>query len=551
MARLDRLSPVKEVAQTGACIGREFSHELLAAVSPLRDNELQDALQQLVNSELIFRRSSPPEVSYTFKHALVQDSAYESMLKSRRQQLHGTIARAMEESFPEACENQPELLARHFAGAGIMESAIRYWCVAGNRALAQSALNEAISHFSAGLTAVDQLADSVGRARLELDSRLGLAAGYMASLGWSTPQLGELYPPALDLAERLGDKDSLFDSLFGIWGYQVIRGKYDEGRETVEHMVRATLGDEDSSHAMIRNFAAGLQMFWTGQFEGVQDYVDRTRHHYSVAEHGGIALRLNNDPLTAILCWEVHRLWMMGHPDQSLAASTECVEVSRSLGHPFNLAFAISICMAPNIYGKKLGDSLTRMDEVKKIGDEQNMPLVRHCFFPIWRGHLNIAAGDHETGYEELRSGIEIWVAAGAITLLPFAKMMQAVALLKMQRPAAAREIIEEALAIAAEGGERMHVPEIYRVRGEIALHDETPDEADAERDFRRAIDEAMSMCAKSWELRAATSLARLWQSQGKEQEAHDILDPDYDWFTEGFDTTDLKDAKALLEELK
>ncbi len=550
MARLDRLSPVKEVAQIGACIGRTFGLDLLAAVSPLHDNALSDALQQLMNSELIYRSGTPPDISYTFKHALVQDTAYESLLRSRRQQLHATIAGALEEQFSDLRDNEPEVLARHFAAADMFEPAIRYWCRAGNRALAHWALKEAIGYFEGALTAVERLPKTEQRARLELDSRLGLGTAHIALFGWSHPRVGEVYPPAVALAESLDDKNSLFDALFGIFAFRILRGQHAASLDAVNHMVRATPGEEDTAHAMIRNWTMGHHKVWTGELQESGEWAARTRRHYSREKHGEVVLRVNNDPLTMTLTWEAQRLWFLGRPDKAVAVNNEGIGASRSLGHVFDYLFALTMGTMPYVYRREVGEAAGRLQEAATVAAEQNLPFFEFCVCPMFGGFLDIATGEHAAGLERMTAGTEAWSGAGGVLLMPFAHMLKATALLGMDRVDEARDSIEEALDLAQATGERMHVPEILRVRGDIALRDRAPSVTEAEAEYSRAIEEAADMQARGWQLRAATSLARLWHDQGRNREARELLAPLYEGFDEGFDTPDLTDAKTLLAAL-
>ena len=550
MARLDRLAPVKEVAQIGACIGREFPYELVSAVWSQGDGRLQDALDQLAQSELIFRRGSPPDAVYTFKHALVQDAAYQSLLKSKRLQFHDEIARVLEKDFADRVANEPELLAHHYTRAGLVDRAVPYWIQAGQRALSRMALAEAVGHLTKALSENERLPACVERDRGELDIRLLLSAVYLASLGWAAVEVVQTLGPARDLAIRLGQHDKLVAILYYIWFHHLMRCEYQRTGAIVEELNSLARSRNDSTSLAVAGMAEALLHGFTGDSRQARQFTERMVEAYDIEQHGQLAQTYIHDPKCLTLMWAAYFLWVLGYPDQAREASVEQLELARKLGHAFNL-FA---CLSVGTVGLTVrGDThLARewLAEAKAIATEHAMTFMGEVIVPFWDGCALIEQGDHAAGYAMQTVGSKGWRSTGPLHLVPFANMMRARALTGLARFDEARGLVEEALDIVAQTGHRSEEAELHRVLGELQLRQPNPDLRAANASFLKALDVARAQEARGWELRAATSLARLWQSQGKRKQAQDMLAPIYNWFTEGFDTKDLKEAKALLDEL-
>ena len=549
MARLDRLSPVKGVAQIGACIGRVFAHDLLAAISPLGANELEDALQQLVNSELIFRTGAPPNTTYTFKHALVQDTAYGSLLKSRRQQIHGNIARTLETSFSEIRNTEPELLGHHFSSSGIVESAVSYFIEAGKQALRGMALKEAVSHLNDGLRLVGEIGDETERDRLDLDVRAVLGTTYMALLGWPAPEVESTLGRALTLCRKVEKSEHVFSVLWGLWCYHSTRSNFDDSLMLVEEMISVARPIGDTDMEITGLMAACLTCFWMGDFARAAEYRDRLLDDYDIGQHGHLVTLTNHDPKTTVLVWGTQLQWMLGYPDQAKATGEDMLALAGRLKHPFNTCFALTAGAGIYDMCREPAELLRRTDEAIQIAIEHSMPLVEHVIGPIWGAPALIHSGEFDRCVADAESAIASWSALGGNLITPFWMTTLANALRRCGRVGDALATIDQAQELAETTGHRVYLADVYRMKGEILAH-AGAEHGDPEHYFLKAIELAPSQQAKSWELRAATSLARLWQSQGKLKEAHDLLAPAYEWFTEGFDTADLIDAKALLDEL-
>jgi class 3 adenylate cyclase/tetratricopeptide (TPR) repeat protein len=342
LARLDRLAPVREVAQIGAAIGREFSHALLAAVADWPEDQLRGALDQLVSSELVFRRGDPPETTYSFKHALVQDAAYGTLLKSRRQHLHARIAQALEEQFPEMVENEPELLAHHCAQAGLADRAAAYWHQAAQLALARSAAAEAVAQLSRGLDLLQNLPDGPERDRRELDLQIAMGGASLAAKGWGAPETGRAYARARELCERLGEMRQLFPVLWGLTVFHINRGEPSAGRGVAEEMLRLAEGQDDVAVPIASHRALSAALYHLGEFASTRAHLERVltfcdppsnRPPPSVFAVDHRAMALSFLPPTHLA---------LGYPDQGRARSREALAYARQLAHPHSLALVLS-----------------------------------------------------------------------------------------------------------------------------------------------------------------------------------------------------------------
>ena len=540
---------MKEIAQIGAALGREFSHELLAAVADRPEAELQAALDQLVAAELVYRRGTPPDVTYSFKHALVQDAAYGTLLKSRRQQLHARIVQALEEQFPEHAEAQPELLAHHCTEAGLIETAVRYWHRAGQQAIARSMLAEAVARLTKGLETLRVLPDGPERDRQELDLQIALGVALIALKGQAAPETSQVYARAGELCRYVGEPEQLFPVLYGQWVAHVTRAELVFARGVAEELLR--LGQQQANVAAqaIGHRALGVTLLYMGDFGPATVHLERTIALYNSAQHGTLAFVYAQDPRLSALAFLAWELVVVGHPDGARVRHREMLTEARDLAHPNTLAQVLfSCCMgrhllrdAPGVV--ELAEALT--------------PLATKQGFPYWlamatilKGWALTCAGEPERGIDQMKQGLTIYRTTAAENWVPYFLALLADTCRELHRPAEGLGLLADALESVRRTGERWFEAELYRLRGETLLHI-AAGAVEAEESFRRAISVAREQGAAWWELRAATSLARLWAERGRRAQARDLLAPIYGWFTEGFDTADLKDAKALLDELR
>jgi class 3 adenylate cyclase/tetratricopeptide (TPR) repeat protein len=549
-ARLDSSAQVKEVAQIGAAIGREFSYELIAAVAPHTPAELDSTLNQLTESALAFRRGTPPEATYTFKHALVQDAAYDSLLKSRRQALHAKIARVLEEHFPATKDTEPELLAHHLTAAGQAEAAIGYWQKAGKLALKRLALNEAISHLNKGMELIGTLPKSAQRDANELDLRTPLGAAWMARKGWSASEVWSSFHPALGLAKSLGRHETLVSIYYGLYTHVSVRGRVAEALAWVNEMLASAEASGDLVLLIVGHRAACAIYYFLGDFNRSREHGDRVLALYSEEQHRHLADILNNDPKTGAGIYVCLGAWMLGYPDRAVQLSDAKDAHARRRGHPFDLGWALTFGDPVWDFRCEPAPLLARIEEAERLGRAHSLPVISEVLAQIVKGLAWLRAGHLDEAVPHLRAAIEKWNAGGALLWMPYLRATLAEGLALSGDLDGGLSLIEESLTQIARPGweERSHLAEVLRLKGWMLYQQGKL--AAAEENYLASLNVAREQQAKSWELRTSTSLARLWQSQGKRQEALDLLKPVYDWFTEGFDTKDLKEAKALLAEL-
>jgi class 3 adenylate cyclase/tetratricopeptide (TPR) repeat protein len=546
MARLDRLGAVKEVAQIGAAIGREFTFELLAAVAEMDEPKLKAALDQLVRSELVFRQGIALEVAYVFKHALVQDAAYQSLLKSRRQQLHRQIAVALEKQFPKVAQSSPEILARHCAEAGLLESAIRHWLRAAQVASHRSANLETIAHCGKGLELIEQLPETPERHQQELELRVTLGPSVMALKGWGAPEVGEVYVRARELCAQIAESPQLIPVLYGLWSNRLFSGQLEPALELATELLALAQRQSDDGLLLQGHHVNWTTYYYLAELSsslhhakigiGLYDF-DKHRHHAFV--YGG------HDPGVCCRGWAAESLWFLGYPDQALAMARDAVSLGRRLAHPFSEMQAL-------VYLGSAHRNRREIESMRQVAESVIQLCADHGFGPhnssharTLRGWALVRAGGAREGIEQIRRGIEErpTLRVDLLTLL-------ADGCLCLGRSDEGLAAVAQALEITERGNERIWEPELLRLNGQLLLASPTTDPGDAQSCFERALATARTLQAKSPELRAATALARLWAERGERRKAYDLLAPIYGWFTEGFDTVDLKEAKALLEAL-
>jgi len=544
MARLDRLGSVRQVAQVGAALGRQFSHELLQAAADMPERQLNDALEQLVRAELLFRRGPPPNAQYTFKHALVQDVAYATLLRGNRQQLHARIATAYEAHFPEVVRAQPELVAHHFTEAGQTDVAIEYWQRAGDLAMARSGHAEAVRHFSVALDLLSKLGEGLGRAAKELELCVKLGPALVMVKGTSA-EVEAIYRRAAAL--KVGeDSSARFKALWGLYYCSLASGRTREAAAHAETLLALAqrLGADDlileGRHA---KWGASL---WCGEFaaadlhtqQGISQY-DRTRHHTLAFTFSG------HDPgVCAHMCRGTN-MAILGFPQQAMKLGAEAVTLARSLSHPFSLGHAL--------WHSAIALQVWRETQICRDVATELFTLSREHKFPtmgtgmFFLGWATADGGELKQGIALMEQGLALHLAVRPLHR-PYMLAILASAKADLGKPGEALELLEDALASTEVSGERWWLAELHRLRGRLLVARGQHDEGEA--CFRFAIDVSRSQSAKTLELRAATSLARLRSDRGKNAEARDLLAPIYGWFTEGFDTLDLKEARMLLDEL-
>jgi predicted ATPase len=549
MARLDRLAAAKPVAQLGATIGRQFSYELLRAVSPLGEAALRQALEQLVETELLYQRGLPPQATYVFKHILIQEAAYQSLVRSTRYYHHQRIARVLTEQFPETAETQPELLAYHYTEAGLSEQAVPYWQHAGQRAIEHSANIEAIGHLTKGLELLKTLPATPHRIQQELALQLSLGSPLLMLKGHTALEAEQVYRRAEELCQQVEDSPQRCAALAGLWWFHLGQGRFHICRELAEQCfaLAQRLGETallQETHAIL-----GSTLFYLGELVPARAHLEEGITLHDPRQYPFRSLIEGRDPTVTCICWAAWTLWLLGYPDRALTRAHEALTLARQVSNMYSLCHALYFASTLHMWRREV-------HLVKETSDAV-MAISRDHGFVRWlggatlrQGWVLVEQGAAERGIATIRQGLAAWRSTAGELGLPgnLARLAEVTA--KAGHAEEGLQVLDEALAIVHKNGERYNEAELHRLRGELLLLQTPADEGQAEVAFHRALAVARQQQARSWELRAALSLGRLWHRQGKRDDAREMLSSVYGWFTEGFDTADLQEAKALLEAL-
>ena len=549
MARLDRLMTAKTIAQYAAVIGRQFSHELLHAVSRVDNTTLRHELRRLVAAELIYKSGSSPNEIYFFKHALIQEAAYQSVLKRTRDQYHKRIAQVLVQQFPKTVQTQPELLAYHYTEAGLHEQAIAYWQRAGENAIQHSAHREAVKHLSQGLELLKALPISPARMQQELTIYVGLGASLMATQGSSAPEVGHAYNRALKLCQQLEDPSHNFPALFGLWRFYLTSAQLSTAQELASQLLRHAQRMESRDATVEARLALGSSLFFLGDllashkhltFDIPDDDADNTHAHILFYGHDPRIIQLSHLSMVLLI---------LGFPEQSRCISSDAIRISRNISHPYSLVFTLSYSAMLNCLCDEHQDAQDQSAEAISLASDQDFSKwLMHC--TILHQFGAATAGDHENVLNQFRQSLGAWKGANTFLAQPFYIVLLANVYEMNHYIDEGLETIQEALNVIDKTGERWFEAELYRIKGEFLLKLPTPSLSQAEGAFQQALTMARHQQAKLWELRAAMSLSRLWRQQGESCAAYNLLTPVYEWFTEGFDMADLKQAKSLLATL-
>jgi TOMM system kinase/cyclase fusion protein len=566
MARLDRLSTVKTVAQLGATIGRQFVYDLLQAISPLDEDTLQQGLRQLVEAELLYQRGIPPQATYVFKHALIQDAAYQSLLRSMRQQYHQRIAQVLEVQSSELIETQPELLAHHYTEAGLAEQAIPYWQQAGQIAIERSANIEAISHLTKGLELLKTLPTTPEHIQRELALQISLAVPLASTKGWAVPEVEDAYARGRELCRHIGETPQLFPVLYGLRTFYHIRGELRTARELAEQLLRLAQQGQAPDLLLARS-ALGTTLFLVGELASTRAHLEQGLTLYNPQQYRSHIYLYSMDTGVILLGFVAWTLWFLGYPDQAQKRSQEVLTLAQELAHPYSLAWALIYVAWFHQFRREGQAAQARAEAAITLATEQGFAQIS-AWGTISRGWALAEQGKRAEGMQQMRQGQAALRAMGEETLQSWVLALLAEAHEKGGQAEEGLTLLAEALAVVDNNEEHLYEAELYRLKGELTLQQfnvqgskfnvanprslipNPQAEAEAEACFLKAIDIARKQQAKSLELRAAMSLARLWQHQGKRDAARQVLAEVYRWFTEGFDTADLQEAKALLEAL-
>ena len=548
MARLDRVPVVREVAQLGAVLGREFVYEMLLAMATMEESTLLEGLSRLVEHELLYQRGRPPRAKYIFKHALVHEAAYRSLLRRTRRQYHQAAAELLENQFPVLVRTEPEMVAHHYTEADCPEQAIKYWDQAGDRARQRSAHVEAIAHLSKALEILATLPETAERTQDELAVLLAIGPSLIAVKGYAAHEVEQIYSRARTLCRQMGETAQLFPMLWGLWGFYVVRANHQDAREVGEELLKLANGQKDAIYRVESHLALGSALYCLEEFVPASKYLEQGADLYVSEQHQSYTSLFGADLGIFCSAWAAHPLWHIGFPDRALTRSLKAVNLAEKLEHPFSMALALDYAAIFHQFRRESRIAYQRAEAAIAVCSEQNFAYYLGWAMII-KGWALADQGECEEGMAEIHQGLKTLRDTGAKRSLPYyLSLLAEVYGMKGQAEEGLR-IISDAFVEAQNIAEHWWEAELYRLKGALLLQKPEPDTAQVEASFHQALDVARRQQSKSLELRAATSLCRLWQQQGKREEAHQLLTKVYNCFVEGFDTADLREAKALLDE--
>ncbi len=504
-------------------------------------------MAQLVDIELLYQRGRPPLARYIFKHALVRDAAYTSLLKRTRQEVHQRVAQLLETHFPEAVETQPELVAHHYTEADCPEQSVVYWQRAGQHASTRSAYVEAIAHLTKGLELIPTLPDTPERTQRELDLQIALGPTWMVTQGYAAPEVERTYARAEALSQG-EESPQHFRALRGLWAFHQVRGEVRAAQELSERLLSLAQTQQSPFPSLEAHRSMGTTLFLHGALDRAQEHLQRGSFLYDPRQRR-LPDFLYEDTGMVCLALVSLVLWLRGYPEQALQKGHEAGIQAQELPHPYNMVYAQhaaaglhALCLEPQTACERAEAAIT-------LAHQHRMPIFA-AGGTILRGWVLVKQGQAEEGIAQMHEGLDAQRIIGAELYRPWYQAMLADAYGNMEQSGKGLRILTEALDLVNKNGEFFYEAELYRLKGELLLNQTGPDAHEAETCFHRALDIARCQQAKALELRATMSLSRLWQQQKKQEAARELLAEVYNWFTEGFDTTDLKAARALLEAL-
>jgi predicted ATPase/class 3 adenylate cyclase len=549
-ARIDRLPPEeKQLLQAAAVIGTEVPFPLLPAIAELPEATLYRGLAHLQAAEFLYETRLFPERAYTFKHALTQQVAYQSLLTSTRQRYHAQLAQALE-ARSETVETQPELLAHHYTEAGLAAPAVAYWQRAGERSNMRSAYVEVVAHLTRGLEVLQTLPETLERARRELDMQSALGQALQITKGYAALEVEHAYTRARELCQKLGDTPQLFAVLRGLATYYLTRGQVQESHQLGEQLFRLAQGQVDPVPRMLAHFMLGQVVFYLGKPAMSQAHHAQVLTLYTAQEAQALAVRYGLDLGVGSHSWQAWALWQLGTPTQALRHSQAARTLAHEGSHPVSLAFALLWATVLHQFRREVSAVHEIAMEAITLATEQGF-TQRLAHATVLHGWALARQGQGEVGRAAIRQGLTASLATGSMLLQPYGLGLLAETYATGGHPDEGLAVLAEAQAVMAVTGVQWYAAELSRLKGALLLRQAVPDTAQAEACFQQALVLARHQQAPSWELRAAMSLSCLWQQQGKRAAARDLLAPLYGWFTEGFDTADLQEARALLENLE
>jgi class 3 adenylate cyclase/predicted ATPase len=545
MERLDRVPQGRRLAQTAAAIGREFSFELLSLALRIDESDLRLTLARLEDADIVYRVGISPQILFAFKHALLRDAIYSSLLKSSRRQMHADIAAILETHFHEVSETQPELLAYHYSEAGNHELAVRFWHKSGQRALSHSANVEAIAHFRKALEALARCPDTAERASQQIELQLALGIPLIAVRGYAAEETREVFARARSLCLQLDSPAEYFQALYGLWGHSWMSGKNEEALSMATEFLARAEASTDIVPMMVAHRVMGSTLLPIGQFQQSRQHFEQSIAMSKERGQQSLYNRYMVEPQAAsllLLSWD---LWILGYPEQSLSRVSEALSLARELVQPYSIAFANYMTSVVHLLRGEPAAALSSAETSLDVSREQRFSLYV-LLSRISRGYALGCLGRFEESKTEIRLGLDDMHNNGVGFMLPMMNTWLADIFARSGDNEAALSIVEKSLAGLDDVTGRAWESELYRQRAQILLALGPKRERDAERNFKKAIDVARSQNAKSFELRAVTGLATLWSSQNENDKARDLIEPVYSWFDEGRDTEDLRRAHEV-----
>ena len=551
MARLDQLATAKAVAQLGATLGREFPYALLRAVAPVDEVELGRGLVQLVQAEVLYQRGALPQATYLFKHALLQETAYQSLLKSTRQHYHQRIAQTLAAQFPETTAMQPELLAHHYTEAGLQAQGLPYWYAAGQRAMGRSAYAEARQHLTTGLEVLATMPETLARHQHELDLLTALNVVLSVTTGPTAPAQEPVLTRAAALSQQVGEPPQRFAFLQRLFWFHHRRGECHAAQAVAEQLLDLAHHQHDATLLLGAHHMMGWLLSQVGAFAPARTHLEQgialaapQGHATPRTTPGG-----NRDDGVSCRAMVAVVLWELGYPEQAVQRCEEALTLAHALAHPYSLTNTLITSMHLHAFRREWPTVQAYSEAVLALATEHGFRRYG-VFGALARGMALTMQGQGDPGMTQIQQEVAALQAMESGSTIPAALAWLAEAHGKMSQVDEALRLLAEALALVETTGEHRVEAKLHCLFGELLLQQAVPEVLAAEARFQQALTIARRQQAKAWELRTATSLSRLWQQQGKRAEAHALLAPIYGWFTEGFDTADLQDAKALLEEL-
>jgi predicted ATPase len=567
--RIQRLEKELQSILTIASVeGETFTAEVVARVQQLQERELVQRLSReldkqhrLVTAQALASLNGQRLSLYRFRHHLFQHYLYHHLDEMERVYLHEAVGNVLEALYGDQTEPVAVQLARHFEQAGLPEKAVTYLLQAGKRAARLSAHEEAIAHLGKGLTLLVTLPDTSERTEQELSLQIALGNALIATKGYAAPEVGQTFSRARELCQKIGETPQLFSVLHGLHRFYFVRAELQTARELGEQILRLAQGQQDPVLLVSAQRVMGATLWALGDFAQAQAHLEQGLALYDPQQHHTYVLLYGQDEGVTCLAYATWALMPLGYVDQALQRDHEALTLAQELAHPYSLAYALNYAAWLHRFRREAWVVQERTEAAIAIATDQGFALWL-AMATMYRGWALTEQGQAKEGLAQIRRGLSAWQDTGAELSRHYFLSLLAEAHAKIGQIKEGLVVVDEALAAVPKTG-RFWEAELYRLKGELLLKDDPlsggrggtlrvkdETEAEAEACFLKAIDVARQQEAKSLELRATVSLSRLWQREGKKEEARQMLAEIYGWFSEGFDTVDLQEAKVLLEAL-